>query len=89
MEKFSTEEVGYNKDEVKKFVSSVTREYENLLNKIYSKDKKIENLEYELNEYKNNIYKAEEEANEIIEKAKDNASIILNDALIEAEKINN
>jgi len=89
LEKFSTEEVGYNKDEVKKFVSSVTREYENLLNKIYSKDKKIENLEYELNEYKNNIYKAEEEANEIIEKAKDNASIILNDALIEAEKINN
>ena len=105
MEKFRTVNGGgYDKLEVNGFVNEVTREYENMFNKLKTKDAEIEVMKQQLEHYKSlektlnkavlvaedssNIIKkvAHDEAKLIIEEAKKNASHIVNDALIEAEK---
>jgi len=105
MERFNTTPgSGYDKLEVNAFVNEVTREYENMLNKLKGKDEEIKLLREQLEHYKglektlnkavlvaedsSNIIKkvAHDEARLIIEEAKKNASHIVNDALMEAEK---
>lgn len=104
VEKFNNSLMGYNKAEVNQFVSEVTREYENMLNKLKQKDADIDSLKKELVKYQNfestlnkTILAAEEvsnnmrsvaksESKSILDEARKNASRILNDALIKAEK---
>lgn len=104
MRKFNTNINGYDKIEVNTFVNEVTREYENMLNKLKGRDKEIKLLKDQLEHYKdletalnkavliaedssNQIKKiARDEAKIIIAEAKRNASHIINDALIKAEK---
>lgn len=104
MRKFSTIENGYDKREVNNFVVEVTREYENMLNKLKSRDHEVELLKAKLNHYKdlestlnkailiaedssNQLKRvARDEAKLIIADAKKNASHIINDALLKAEK---
>ena len=105
MRKFNNSFPGYNKKEVNSFVSNVTIEYESMLNNLKSRDKEIEVLKKELENYKNlegtlnrailiaeettqNIKKTTfDESRIIIEDAKKNASRIINNALIKAEKV--
>lgn len=103
MERFNSSLNGYNIEEVNKFVDDMTREYGSIIEKLRIKDAEIERLKSEkkiLEEKaaKNtlgNIYSANEEmtrmakyeARTIIDDAKKNASRIVNDALLEAEKI--
>lgn len=104
MEKFNSSFKGYNVKEVNDFVDEMTREYSTMLEKLKSKDIKIQELESELKKYKesyDNINRATLastetsnqitqmarcEARNIIEDAKRNASKIVNDALIDAER---
>lgn len=98
MRKFNTTLIGYDKYEVNKFVHEVTKEYENLLNLVKEKDKQIADLKKELeicknleNTLKNTISVLNEnnntlESQKIVEKAKSNASRIVNDALLKAQK---
>ena len=105
MEKFSSSPNGYNIAEVNKFVSDVTREYENMLNRLKSKDNELQIIKEQLDHYKSlektlnkavlvaedssNIIRkvAHDESKLIIEEAKRNASQIINDALLESEKV--
>lgn len=103
MERFSSSFKGYNINEVNKFVDEMTNEYSSIINKLKAKDVEIERLKNEntdLQRRLNNnnlgsIYSssteitglARNEAKNIIEDAKKNASRIVNDALLEAEKI--
>ena len=104
MKQFNTTLNGYDKTEVNAFVNEVTREYENVLDKLKSREIEIKALKDRLEYYKNlestlntavlvaedssnQIKKiAKEEAKLIIDQAKKNASHIINDALIKAEK---
>ena len=104
MKQFNTTLNGYDKLEVNAFVEEVTREYENVLDKLKSREIEIKALKDRLEYYKtlestlntavlvaedssNQIKKiAKEEAKLIIDQAKKNASHIINDALIKAEK---
>lgn len=103
MDKFSSEANGYNRNEVNQFIQKVIYETEKLLKKIDIQQVEIKSLKQEINYYKgliNTINKAEE-ANEdikrisreeselIISKAKNNASRIINEALLQAEKLEN
>lgn len=103
MERFNSSLNGYNISEVNKFVDEMTREYGSIIDKLRAKDIEIERLRSEikaLEEKANrnslgNIYSQNEEmtrlakyeARTIIDDAKKNASRIVNDALLEAEKI--
>lgn len=105
MEKFNYETNGYNRREVNEFIDNVIKETEDIIEKFKSQQIEIENLKQELNHYKSmedslkdaiiraeevgdNIkQKAREEANMIIVDSKDSASRIVNDALLKAEKI--
>lgn len=103
MERFNSSFKGYNIEEVNRFVDEMTREYASIIEKLKAKDREIEKLTREIEELKdkakNNslgqIYGANEElsrlakheARTIIDDAKKNASRIVNDALLEAEKI--
>lgn len=104
MKQFNTTLNGYDKTEVNAFVNEVTREYENVLDKLKSREIELKALKDRLEYYKNlestlntavlvaedssnQIKKiAKEEAKIIIDQAKKNASHIINDALIKAEK---
>lgn len=104
MKQFNTTLNGYDKTEVNAFVNEVTREYENVLDKLKSREIELKALKDRLEYYKNlestlntavivaedssnQIKKiAKEEAKIIIDQAKKNASRIINDALIKAEK---
>lgn len=104
MKKFDIVANGYSVEEVNKFLNSVTKEYENMLNNLKSRDMNIKNLEEKLKKYEGmesilnkaimvaetsatNIKKiAQDEAKGIIDDAKRNASRIVNDALLKAEK---
>lgn len=103
MDKFSSEANGYNRNEVNQFIQKVIYETEKLLKRIDIQQVEIKSLKQEINYYKgliNTINKAEE-ANEdikrisreeselIISKAKNNASRIINEALLQAEKLEN
>lgn len=103
MERFNSSFKGYNIDEVNKFVDEMTREYGAIIDKLRSKDAEIDRLKREIAKLKEKanhnslgaIYSSNEEisrlakyeARTIIDDAKKNASRIVNDALLEAEKI--
>ena len=103
MDKFSFEANGYNRNEVNQFVQDVIRETEKILNKVDEQQIEIRNLRQEIKYYKglidtingaeetdNNIKRISREESElIIKKAKSNASRIVNDALLEAGKLEN
>ena len=96
---------GYNKNEVNDFLNNVTKEYEDMLNKLKKTADEKAKLESELEQYKSietslrrtlalaeesnqTIRKsANDESIAIIEDAKKNASRIINDALLKAQKI--
>lgn len=104
MKKFDIVANGYNVEEVNRFLNNVTKEYENMLNNLKSRDINIQKLEERLKKYEGmesvlnkaimvaetsatNIKKiAQDEAKGIIDDAKRNASRIVNDALLKAEK---
>lgn len=97
-DKFTISYNGYNIDEVNSFIDEVSTNYENLLKKLNEKDKEINELKEKLSSSDNSINAAplvgsysssKEEALRIIEEAKKNASRIINDALLEAEKLEN
>ncbi len=103
MERFSSSFKGYNIEEVNRFVDEMTKEYSSIIDKLKSKDyeiaelkRKIEDLEKKANSNSlGTIYNggeeitrlAKNEARMIIDDAKKNASRIVNDALLEADKI--
>lgn len=103
MERFNSSFKGYNIREVNKFVDDMTREYGAMIEKLKSKDIEIARLKNDNADLRSkieknsigSIYNASEEisklakmeAKSIIDDAKKNASRIVNDALLEAEKI--
>ena len=95
MEKFSYEANGYNRNEVNQFVSDVIRETEGIIVRVRKQNAELEALRNEVKKYKementlsNSIIKQKEtEAQIIIDNAKSNASRIVNEALLRAEKI--
>ncbi len=103
MERFNSSFKGYNIKEVNKFVDDMTREYGAIIDKLKNKDIEIQKLKNENENLRNQISKnsigsiyntneeitklAKMEAKTIIDDAKKNASRIVNDALLEAEKI--
>lgn len=103
MERFNSSFKGYNIDEVNKFVDDMTREYGAIIDKLRKKDLEIDRLKRENSVLQRkvdsnsigSIYNSSEEisrmakyeAKTIIEDAKKNASRIVNEALLEAEKI--
>lgn len=103
MERFNSSFRGYNIEQVNKFVDEMTKEYASIIEKLKDKDREISSLNSQIKDLqekiKNNnlgqIYGATDElsrlakheARTIIDDAKKNASRIVNDALLEAEKI--
>lgn len=104
-EKFKTAFNGYNKEDVNRFIRSVTKEYESMLERLKKSDAENEDLKKKLVEYQNlentlrrSLLIAEEsnkelrrvaknESIQMVEEARRNASRIVNDALIKAERI--
>ena len=96
VEKFNNSLMGYNKAEVNQFVSEVTKEYENMLNRLKQKDKDIEVLKQELGKYQNlestlnkTILAAEEVSNNMRSVAKSESKSILDEARKNASRILN
>lgn len=96
MQKFSTSFNGYNKDEVNKFLNDVTKEYENMLNKLKESDAKIASLEQRLAEQegmqsalKKALILADESNKELKRVAKDESLAIVEDAKKNASRIVN
>lgn len=90
MRKFSYEANGYNKSEVMDFVDYVIDETKNMISIIKTQESKINDLTEELNKVKedNTVREmAEGEAERIVYDAKEYASIILNDTLQRANKL--
>lgn len=103
MERFNSSFKGYNIEEVNRFVDEMIREYSSIIEKLRTRDAEIASLKRENEELKTkasnntlgNLYSANEEitrlakqeARMLIDDAKKNASRIVNDALLEAEKI--
>jgi cell division septum initiation protein DivIVA len=90
MRKFSYEANGYNKSEVMDFVDYVIDETKNMISIIKTQESKIDDLTNELNKVKedNTVREmAEDEAKRIVYDAKEYASIILNDTLQRANKL--
>ena len=96
MEKFNSSFKGYNVKEVNNFVDEMTREYSTMLEKLKSKDIKIQELESELKKYKDsydNINRATltstETSNQITQMARYEARNIIEDAKRNASRIVN
>ena len=96
MRKFNTSFPGYNKGEVNSFVSSVTTEYESMLDNLKSRDAKITKLQQELAHYKNiestlnrAILLAEESSQNIKKTAFDESRTIIEEAKRNASRIIN
>ncbi len=99
MDNFTEERLGYKKEEVNEFVDYVIKKTEENIFTIKNQKEEITRLTNELEEYKRlylSSFKintpsslAEKEASLIIKEAKDNASRIVNDALLKAEKVEN
>lgn len=96
MRKFNTTINGYDKLEVNSFVSEVTIEYENMLNKLKDKDREIISLREKLNHYKNiettinkAVIIAEESASQMKKIAKEEAASIISNAKKNASHIIN
>ena len=96
MEKFTTTVSGYNKNEVNRFVSRVTDEYELVLNKLKARDREIailkekyknfDGLENSLNRA---LFVAESSSSEMRRVAKEEALMIIEDAKKDASRIVN
>jgi cell division initiation protein len=96
MEKFKTSLPGYNKDDVNRFVNNVITEYESLLNRLKISDSRVQELEKELQHYKEierNLNKAillAEEATQNIKKAAyDESKVVIEDAKKNASRVIN
>ena len=97
MEKFrTTSGSGYDKLEVNAFVNEVTREYENMLNKLKGKDTEIAVLKEKLEHYKSlektlnrAIIVAEDSSTMIKRVAHDEAKLIIEEAKKNASHIIN
>ena len=96
MKKFNTAFNGYDKNEVNRFVSDVTRNYESILNKLKEADKEIQKLNDDLVKYKNMestlskaIAIANDTAHQIRRASNDEAQAIINDARRSASRILN
>ena len=94
--KFSTSINGYSKKEVNDFVSEVTKEYEQMLNKLKSSSDTAESLRRELKHYKDMeaslnraIMVAEESTSNIKKMAYDESKVIIEDAKRNATKVIN
>lgn len=96
MEKFSVAFRGYNKAEVSSFVSEVADKYENMLNNLKERDKRINELNAKLDHYKNiestfnkamNI--AQETSSQMKRLAKEEANSIIEEAKANASRIVN
>lgn len=105
MEKFNYEANGYNRKEVNQFINDVIVQTEGIIKKYQAQVKEIDSLKKELEHYQsvedslkqaianaeatsNDIkHLAREEATMIIDNAKHNADRIVNEALLKAEKI--
>ncbi len=96
MKKFSTSFNGYNKNEVNNFISDVTKNYEDMLNRLKETDLELERLKQENDKYQNleetlnkAIIFANDTANQIRRTSKDEAEMIINDARKNASRIIN
>ena len=96
MRKFNTAINGYDKQEVNQFVSEVTNEYEQMLEKLKSKDKEIALLEEQLTHYKGlettlnrAMLVAEDSSTQLKKVAKEEAKNIIEDAKKNASYIVN
>lgn len=96
MKKFNTTVNGYDKNEVNTFVSEVTTEYENMLNKLKSRDNEIAMLKQKINHYKDiestlnkAVLVAEDSSKQIKQIAKDEAKSIIDEAKRNASHIIN
>ena len=98
MEKFRLEENGYNRQDVNDFVSKVVQQTKELIVKIDRQQEEINYYKQLENAVKDAIIRAEKTGNEIIntaleerkkiiEDAKQNASNIINETLLQSEKI--
>ena len=92
MEKFSYEANGYNREEVNQFVNDVIKETEDMVAKYEQQESELKDLQEEMKHYKQleaSLKEAftKEKSNQIITEAKKDASEIINDALVQAEKI--
>ena len=96
MKKFNTAVVGYDKAEVNRFVSDVTKNYEEILNKLKVADQEIQRLQEDLVKYKNMestlnkaIIIANDTAHQIRKTTADEAQAMINDARRSASRIIN
>ena len=96
MKKFNTAVVGYDKTEVNRFVSDVTKNYEEILNKLKVADQEIQRLQEDLVKYKNMestlnkaIIIANDTAHQIRKTTADEAQAMINDARRSASRIIN
>ncbi len=104
MKRFSYEDSGYNKEEVNTFIDEVINNTEYVIVTCKEQRKEIEELKKEIMYYRSIIDKIEQnpsneeassvnkkalkDAEDIITSAKNNASMIVNDALIKAYELN-
>ncbi len=96
MRKFNNSFNGYNKLEVNSFVNEVTKEYENMLDRLKKQDEEIKALKTSLEKYKNMestlnraIMVAEDASNQIKKVARDEAKGVIDDARRNASRIVN
>ena len=96
MRKFNNSFNGYNKLEVNSFVNEVTKEYENMLDRLKKQDEEIKALKTDLEKYKNMestlnraIMVAEDASNQIKKVARDEAKGVIDDARRNASRIVN
>ncbi len=96
MKKFNTSFNGYDKNEVNRFVSDVTKNYEEILNKLKEADREIQKLNEDLVKYKNMestlnkaIIIANDTAHQIRRTTTEEAQAIINDARRSASRILN
>jgi len=104
VKRFSYEDSGYNKEEVNSFIDEVINNTEYVIVTCKEQRKEIEELKKEIMYYRSIIDKIEQnpskeeassinkkalkDAEDIITSAKNNASMIVNDALIKAYELN-
>lgn len=83
MNKFSIEENGYNKQEVNQFIDDVIKNTEDIMKRAKAQQNEIFALQNELESYK----KKETDIENMTRKAKENASMIIEEALNRCERI--
>ena len=80
MRSFNIETNGYNREEVNHFIGEVNIRFNKIITRCKNQDREISELNKELEHYKSI-------ESTIKSNAKDDASIIVNDALLEASRI--